>query len=162
MASTSRTEANACQSRRLAERRVRNDRLTLGRDTRASTPEPKQETVMLECVDYARCLSQSSRMLGVADGASGVKVRCLDRLLCSFRFSVRANGAVSVHLACMPKNGGRIDEWALVATGRDYHTAHASYIVPKSGGRTKRVLCVFVAARLARRTSDSESCRSAV
>ena len=65
--------------------------------------------------------------------------------------SDRADGAVNVHFACVPKSGSRIDESALVAKDRDYHTARASYIAPKSGGRTTRVLLVFVAAA---RTED--------
>src|ERR1044071_3164988 len=47
-----------------------------------------------------------------------------------------------------------------MATNRDYNTACASYIAPKSGGRTKRVLRMFAATRLARRTFNSQRCRS--
>ena len=71
--------------------------------------------------------------------------------------SGRADGAGSVRLAYVPKSSGRIGELALVATDRDDNTARASCIMPKSGGRTKGVLRVFVAARLAQRTSDSQS-----
>jgi hypothetical protein len=74
--------------------------------------------------------------------------RCLDRQPCSCGFQVVPTERFRVHLAYVPKSRGRIEEWALVTTDRirDCHTARASNIVPKSGGRTKaRAGLVFAA-----------------
>ena len=60
--------------------------------------------------------------------------------------SDRADGAKTIHLAYVPKSGGRIGELVLVPTDRDYHTARAGSIAPKCGGRTTRVLRVFAAS----------------
>ena len=60
-----------------------------------------------------------------------------------FWISGRADRAVSVHLAYVPKSGGRIGDLSLVATDRDY-TQHAQAdVAPKCGGRTTRALLVF-------------------
>ena len=50
-----------------------------------------------------------------------------------------------MHLACVPKSGGRIGELALVATGRDYHTARKLHRA-EEWRSTKRLLRVFAAA----------------
>ena len=68
---------------------------------------------------------------------------CLDRQPCSFGFQVvPMELPASISPACRRERQNR--QLTLVATGRDCRTAHASYIAPKSGGRTKGVLRVFV------------------
>ena len=99
--------------------------MNLGATRQEAHHEPKQETAMLECADCRRAMPRSVTVLLWISG--------------------RADGAHRVHLACVPKSGGRIGELPLVATGRDYIQHAKANITPKNGGRTKSALRVFAA-----------------
>src|ERR1044071_8081277 len=110
---------------------------------------------MLECADCARCLSQDERMLGIADWAAACRRAAPRSVTVLLWISGRADRAQREPLACVPQSDGRIGELPLLATHRDYTQPAQADIAPTSGGRTTRVLCVVVVARLARRTSGS-------
>src|ERR1044071_6285274 len=119
-------------------------RLKLGRDARAHTSRKACE-----------CLESVTVPLRAEE-------RCIDQQPCSCGFPVVPTERSRVHLAYVPKTRGRIDKLAFVTTDcdRDYHIARVSYIVPKSGGRTKARAGSCLLPGRERRTIDSESCRS--
>jgi hypothetical protein len=123
----------------------------LGATRKPAHHKPKQESVMLECAEYARRLSQGERMLGVDEGDAVCRRATAKSATVLLWISVRADGARRVRLAHVPKCGGRIRNF--LSWGRSVIT-RSTRKLPRAEERWQNDVRLLVFAAFAARAKD--------